>query len=56
MICDSIDCVQNNIATLEHNTDYYNSIVNWQINNINNLTNEFLSTLKQEIENKRENQ
>ena len=55
MICDSITCVQKKIEILEQNPDYYSSIVNWQLNNINNLTNEFLSTLKQEIENKREN-
>ena len=50
MICNNITCVQDKIEDLEKNIDYYESVVNWQLDNIRQLNNQFLSMLQKEIE------
>ncbi len=54
MICNNITCVQDKIEELEKNIDYYESVVNWQLDNIRQLNNQFLSMLQKEIEKKRQ--
>jgi len=54
MICDNIACVKNKIKMLEKNQDYYQSVITWQLHNIKDLSQKFVSTVQKEIEKKRQ--